>query len=289
MRYTGMSSGLSVYGGSVIAEASMVRFAVVTGVIALLGACSKGDPVDSDTDRDTTVVVDSDDDTGTDYPRGTLSGHVTDPDGHPVVGAMVNFCHGQCASARTDDAGVYTLADVHAWIGSFYVKPDAANTDGLLPLMAPLTVTEGAMRTLDVTMFRAATTPALPSVAADVTVTSTLVLHVGADILEPPLFEPLPEVVSGVDVPLDKLLPIEGINGTVVAAFYVTPFESTAATGVPVRTTDAFGLAAGDSVDVYAASDSLQYTWLPCGSLTAGDFAPGLSAVLVRRAAPRPS
>lgn len=259
----------------------MVRLLVVMGAVALLGACSKGQAVDSDTDVavDTDVTVDTDTggDTGSDVPRGTLSGHVTDVDGHPVVGAMVNFCHGTCATSRTDASGVYTLQDVRAWVGSFYVKPDTAHADGLISAIVPLTVTADTMRTVDVTMFRAATTPALPATAADVAVTSTLTLHLGADTLAPAPFEELPSTLAGVDVPLDKLLPIEGIDGTVVAAFYVNPFEATAANGVPVRTTDAFGVAPGDSVDVYASSDSLEYRWIPCGSLMSGDFVAGLS------------
>jgi hypothetical protein len=228
----------------------------------LFTACTSGETEESDTvgDADTDTDSDSDADTDVETPTGHVDGTVTDEAGDPVVGARVNFCRGTCVTAETDGDGRYVL-EVDAQTGSFYVREDSH----LLDAIVPLTVVEGVPRTIDITLFEADRTSALPATAAEVEILPGFRLTVGADTLEPPLFEELGEELFAASIAeADVLaLDVEVAHGAFVAAYYFGPFESTAAAGLPFSIDNTFGLAADAPLVALAASAPDQYAWLP--------------------------
>jgi hypothetical protein len=237
-------------------------------LIPLVG-CTGTEAVDTeqaDTDTDTDTDADSDADTDADADLASLNGTVTDPAGNPVEGARVNVCRLVCQTRTTDVSGQYVYdATLGAQTSSFYVFPP----DGTSWVTPMITVTLAAdeVRTLDVPLSAPTDQAPIPDIAAEVEL-SGLLLTVGKDTLEPAEFTTLPDDIV-VAYRSDNWLPIE-TPGTVVAVWYLSPFEATSEQGLPLRIQDQWDLPQGGQYEVYAASTPANYTWFDLGTLTVG-------------------
>ncbi len=211
-------------------------FLAATGLI--LASCGDDDTTTTDsndsgtTDTETTPG-DDDDDTNEDK-SAALSGTVTDANGSPLVDVNIRFCRGdQCRYFTTLADGGYEFADVVVDGQAFEAVPPEGS--GLTTAFVPLEFETGQARVVDVMIpVEATPVPLPPATPAELDLGSVL-LTVAASDLEPPLFvEPATEA-SATLVPEGDWLPTDTITGTVVAMWYVLPFDHHAATGLPVR------------------------------------------------------
>lgn len=246
-------------------------------LLVVLGACScsgysgpdpsesglSNEEADADTDSDTDSDTDADTDADTD--SATLTGFVLDVDGKAVSGARVNICRDVCLTDMSDEQGAYTLVTPYSETQAFYVVPPADS--GLSSPIAPHTPAMGETLALDVVVPALDTPRELPADAEEVEVTDGLFLTVGADILEPAGFEELGDEIAAAAVAPEHSLPL-GLDGEVLAQWYVDPFEATSEAGVPLRMENRWSLPAGQTYDVVVSGDPYAPGWLEAGTLT---------------------
>jgi len=215
------------------------------------------------TDRTTTTTT-------TVSGTGELSGYVLAEDGRPIEEADIRFClaSGSCRTDKTDAKGVYSFDDVDAvWHSLEVVPPNEGPFAGRVVAFAPVVFEDGEVRTIDMPLLPPGGSRLLPATAAELEVATGLFVTVAADDLEPPAFaEPATEM-HAVSVPADRQPPIDGVAGTVVAMWFMGPFDHHAAEGLPVRIANDFELPVDAIYEVWVGSygDAM---WVPAGSLT---------------------
>ncbi|MCB9682755.1 MAG: hypothetical protein H6733_14915 [Alphaproteobacteria bacterium] len=258
--------------------------------VALLAACAgsttdKVTDTDTDTDVDTdTGVVDTDatcelapdpslPDCSADVPSGGagLTGALVDVDGNPLntdAALRVQYCRGDtCLIPDCTFSNTYAFGNLDAGPGSFdIVLLPSCDGERFATPFAPLDVETGVTRTVDVTVPRLGPATAIPATATEIEVVDGLYLTVGEGSLERPSpLEPAATEIAGVDA-TDVAVPIEGITGTVLAVYYLAPFDYDSSAGVPVRLDNAWTLA--DSEGELWIGDYTTSSWEKVGDLT---------------------
>ena len=266
----------------------------VLGLCCLLacgGDAADGDPTDeADADTDADSDSDSDADTDTDGDAdvsASLSGTISGPGGS-LADVDLRLCRGlACRNGLTGADGSFTFTEVEVdWHSFEVVGPDGS---GLVTAFAPLQFQTDQARTVDVALVAGQTT-ALPASSGDVEAAPGLHLQIANGDLEPPTpFDPAPTSVTGASVPQASWVPVDGVSGTVLAMWYLGPFDTPAAStsGIPVSFDDQWSLADSTTLRVYVG-DYETSRWLDAGTVTAsaghlsGDAAlPVLSTVLL--------
>ncbi|MEQ1502855.1 MAG: hypothetical protein ABMB14_11525 [Myxococcota bacterium] len=246
---------------------------------------------DADADSDTDTDTDSDADTDpTTVPTASLDGTVLAADGGPFAGAPIRFCrNGFCKNGESDAAGAFAFTEVPSeWHALEAVSLDPIEVGGLATAFVPLSFADDEHRAVELTMLPFTSGGPVAIAPSEQSVGEGLWITAGRDDLVPPLFFDDATAVAGVQLPPSAWVPVDGIAGTVLAMWYVGPFDYKAAdaAGIPVRIANTFGLADGDTVEVYVGSydDS---AWLPGGTATAdgadlvGAHLPVLATVIV--------
>jgi hypothetical protein len=207
--------------------------------------------------------------TGTD-PQATasLTGEVTGPSG-PVIDAQLRLCRGAlCRNGATGTDGSFSFENLPEEWHSFEVIP--LEGAGLATVFLPIVFAEDEARTLSLTALPHDAPSALGPSPEEHTVGTGLYLTVAEGELEPPLFQDPATEVFGVRVPQEYWVPTDGVQGTVLAQWYVGPFDHHAlpAGGLPIRIDDEWGTAEGaDNFRVYVGS-YIESAWVDAGQAT---------------------
>ena len=248
-------------------------------ILALLTACgTTADDKTTDTDTDVTEtdtdVTDTDtntDCTGDVTPTGAqLHGEVTDNLGNPLGRSevRVQFCRGvACITPECVMDGTFMFGGLDAGPGSFEIVP--LGDDTRATPFVPVDLATDEDLTIDVTVPLLGAPVTIPSVAAPLEVAPGLFITLAeGDIEAPSPLDPAPTTLAGVNA-TDVALPVVGVEGTLVAMYYLAPFDYPAADGASVtvafdNTTWAY--ADGD-VELWV-SDYFTASWEKVGDLT---------------------
>ena len=248
--------------------------------LALLAACTTGDGTILD-DVDVTGAVPTGDSGGgitiTD-PRDTsaaLSGNVSTLDGTPVEDADIRFClaTGECRFSATDAQGNYAFEDVVVEWHAFEVKPpffDGANDpfEGYIVGFVPLAFETDQVRSVDMPLLEGDAPTTLPaSSPTEIEVGSGLFVTLSADMLKPPTFEDPATEVAGILVPDNVQPPVDSIEGTVLAMWFMGPFDHEVTGGADMRIRNDWKLKDGTTYEVWVGSYP-NSSWLDAGDLT---------------------
>jgi hypothetical protein len=240
--------------------------------ILLLPACTPSDGTDDTAD----TVADRDDssdssetpvdtaDTGDLPMNASVSGTVLDLGGNAVVDARTNVCREACQFDYTDTDGSYAIIGLKPWPATYYIAPPDGL--GLAHPLVPLTLGDAEQRALHAVVPPLDPGRPIPTTAAEVEVTDGLYLTLGVDTLTPAAFTELGDEVAAVLVPEGARLPVE-IEGSVVALWYLDPFEATAERGIPVRIDNAWGLPPGQALELHFAHEPYDPGWELAGTL----------------------
>jgi len=252
-----------------------ILFLASAGMI--LASCGGGDGTEPDdtsvTDTDSDVgdddddVGDDDDDTTTVETTANLSGVITDENGSPVGGANIRFCRGeQCRYAVTESDGLYEFDETAVAPQSFEVVPPLGG--GMATAFAPLTFASNEVRVVDVMVPSEAAAANLPAGMTELTL-GALRITMGGDDLTAPIFVDEATEASATLVQMDDWLPTDTIDGTVLAMWYLMPFDHHSDAGMEVRfDLGSMGL---DGAEYKAyLGDYKTSTWLDIGTVTDG-------------------
>ncbi len=240
-------------------------------ILALLFACGDdtadtSKPADSgDTDTNDTQETGE---TG-DYPGAEVNGVVTDPDGAPLPDFRVNVCRSLCMTARTGADGSYTLAALTPEVASYYVQGD--ETLAYATPYAPITWVVDDVVTIDIQLLHQGDTEYTDGGPS---------YHVGdleigfadGDMLD--IYDDPITYVTATAAPEGARPPLETAE-TVVAVYYLAPFEAHGSASVLPSTT--WGLAAGSTVNVWYAAEPIESGWLLGGTLTVDEAGTGFT------------
>lgn len=237
----------------------------------LLFACSgdsKDPPAVDDTDEGTpdTDTASPDTDGGSDEPI-VLRGVLKDVDGAPITaGLRLQYCRGEnCMTPDDFAAGSYAFRGVESGPGSF----ETVTIGGSIRYanaFAPITVTEGQERELDAVVPVLGAEVAIPAAEADLEPAPGLFLTLAEDQLDrPSAFADVPTAIAGVDATAWHL-PVEGVEGEVLAMYYLWPFDAPTTLGfIPVKLTDRWSLNSGEA-ELWAG-DYHTSEWIKVGDL----------------------
>lgn len=235
---------------------------------------------DADTDADTDTDTDTDGDADADV---VLSGTVVDVDGNPLL-ARMQMCLESCYFAESGPDGSYTFDPLAPATYSYEIVV-LQEGDWATPLVPFFLQSDDAVIDLGVPLLEAGSaTP--EGAAAEVQAASGLWLTLdGAELTLP--FGADGSRTRGVRIPQDHLPPIQGVDNTVLAAFYLAPFDAHSSAGIGFRIdTQALGIADGTELQLFA-SNYLTQEWLEVGTFATaggevqGGSLPVLSTLLI--------
>jgi len=257
-----------------------------------LVACSPQDtaaPAADPTTQDTAEMTTATDTPDTDTTPATamVQGVVVGPDGLPREGVTVTLCHGMCRFADTDASGAFRWDEVAAQTYALHFT--TFSDGGLADVLLAIDVADDEQLTLAEPVPLATLGGATPvSTNTEVEVAAGVFLTVDPGSVDLPPFGPETLIVAGaVPAAHPPGLP----DGEILEVVYVDPFDATAEPGLPLRIENRWGLAPGETVDVWASSYA-DYAWIDGGTLTVqpdsieltGGALPVLSTfVLIRR------
>ncbi len=253
------------------------------GVALAIGLAFTGCGGDEDGgDTDSTTPTDSETDTGGDPTGGTttpqaLSVTLRDPAGAGMGGINVNFCNAAgCRSGPTAADGSISFDNVE--LVPYALEPIAAEGSGLATPLVPLTFAADEVKAFDLVVPPLG--PASPLGSTSEEEFQGLFVTVGAaGIQEPAFHEPATEIAGVLADP--AAWPPINLPGTVLAVWYLAPFNYAAPAGLPTRITNSYGLADGATAHVYVGSYD-DFAWLDGGTVTAGGgFLTGASLPLL--------
>ncbi len=212
----------------------------------------------------------------------TLQGSVVDPDG-VGLGAVLRLCRGSaCRTLDADSDGSYVYEDVALIPQSFEISAPSGHDD-LAIAFAPLEFkTVHEVRAIPVILPVITHQTPLTSTATEIEVGTGLFITVSKADLEPPdAFHEDPTEVTGVAVDVALQMPVDRPHSSVIAMWYVGPFDYMSEGGLPVRIQNLWGLADGAVYSVWTGS-YLDSAWLDQGTLTvSGEWLEGDAALTV--------
>ncbi len=230
--------------------------------VACSGGTEDGDNNDSPVDsfvEDTAPEVVED-------RSASLSVRVVDEAENPVVAADVRFCRGPvCLFAESDAEGRFGFDDVVVdWHSLEVIPPEGSS--GLATVFAPIDFQTNESRGIDLTMPPLDPATALPTTAAPLQVGAGLQIALAAGDLEPPTFVDEATEVAGVRLTDDQYVPLDDVQGTVVAMWFLDPFDHEPTVDVPMTFTNDYNLAELTELRVIVG-DYTTSQWLEAGTL----------------------
>lgn len=214
------------------------------------------------------------DDTG-DYGGATLQGVVLDPTGAPLPDFRVNVCRSLCMTTRTGADGSYTMSGIAAEVASYYIQGD--DTLGLAVPFAPITWIEGDTHSIDIRLVE--TGPSENLDGSGSYGNEELGVQFGnGDLVDYLTGDPI-STLAVTAAPADARPPLE-LSGEVLAVYYLAPFEAHGEATVTLR--EAWGLAPGETVDVWYGATPLESAFVQAGTLTveaAGEWMTGTATI----------
>jgi len=248
-----------------------MRMWLVLGLVACGGtkdpAGDSGTTV-TDTPSGDTGTTDSPTDTAPPAPTADIAGTIT-LDGAPVSGAMIRCClpHGLCYNATTEGNGTYSLPGLPPSNYAFEVVGD--HSAGQATAFAPILLGEDEDRTLDLAVQSYEHNHTISAAAAEWQLGEGLYVTVGTDDLTPPDFVDPVDYAAGVRIPDADFPPMDWPElGTVVAAWYIDPFDFHAASGLPFWIDNSvLALPDGETYKVYVG-EYLEAEWTEVGDVT---------------------
>ncbi len=237
----------------------------------VLGACSGpttgADPADTDTTPGTTDTSTTGLDTDEEVVEPqALSGTVLDDARAPLVGWNVKFCNSiGCRIDESDANGAFEYLDVV--ILPYSLEPVPPEGSGFATMNFPYTFDPNEEKVVTLVQQPLGPLATLTAAAAEIEMGAGLWVTIGSGDLEPPaLYDPA-TTAGGVSVPQADWPTIDDVTGTVLAVWYLHPYNYAAPNGLPVRIAGDLGLAEGAMVDLLVGSYS-DFAWLEAGSLT---------------------
>ncbi len=220
---------------------------------------------DADGDTDTDTDADGDTDTDADTDLGTLSGKVLWTDGTPADGVMVNVCHDSCRSTSTESSGDFLFEDLPPAFYSFdlNVLEDGNWAEGLVPIE----VMAGQDRALgDVYAMEFQDSGTVGETWQTLPAGDGLYITGNASQMTLPFGED-EYLIEGVRVDESMWPNLDGIEGDVLALWYLGVFRAECATPFAIEVDNDLGLLAGDTVDIWYSSYE-EYSWISGGTAT---------------------
>jgi hypothetical protein len=233
-------------------------------------ACTDGGTPSKDSGTESTSGGLPEDSAGTTTPAptGSLSGQVVDAAGAPIANATVNLCREVCKLDRTDASGAFSVAaEGGTW--AFEVVVDPADPAGgwAIPLV-PVEVTVDVDRVLDTPVVVPRFDRIVPLEAAGpVELTAGFTLTADPAHWDPPALTPSAEpwlAAAGFDFATSGL-PLDGLTGTILAAWSVAPTGTHPTEAWPLTLANP-GLETGTMVEVWV-SDYATQAWVLAGSV----------------------
>lgn len=253
-------------------RSSLMIMWVVAGCSGDQGTTDKTNT--ADTGAGTTDSTDTGGSSTTFDRSALLTGSVLDGSGSPVNKAQIRFCRGDaCRNDFSDAGGVFDFEEVHVdWHALEIVPP--LNSSGMATAFAPVMFETDESRTIDIYLPELDPPTPLPATPAEIEAGAGLFVTVGIDDLEEPLFFDPATEISGILVDEAQQMPVD-LPGTVVAMWYLAPFDYHAAAGLPVRFANSWALPEGNTYKVMLGSYGDQ-RWIDAGSVTvSGDWLEG--------------
>lgn len=201
-------------------------------------------------------------------PLGAFTGVVVDSSGSPLHNVNAQLCREVCKLGRTEADGSFHIeADPGTWAFEVIVDPTDPASGWATPL-APVAIVDEMVRELPAPVV-------VPRLDAVVALTTSARVELGSglwlDVVpaewEAPVLTPDAEPwAGGVKVdPAGVGLPLDGIEGTVAGAWYLSPTSSHPQQPWALTFTNTFGWSAGESAEVWVADYGLQ-AWIPGGA-----------------------
>ncbi len=253
------------------------------GLVLLLATAACGDK-GSDDDLPDDTDADGATDTGEGEGGGgattpqSLTVTLTDPAGAPRAGVSIKFCNlAGCRYGDTTAEGIASFSNVE--LVPYSLEPVPPADSGLATPYIPITFAPDETKVLTIVM--PPLDASMPLAAPTELEVDGLLVTVGADDLVPndAFSEPATEL-AGVQVDAAAWPPI-GLPGTVLAVWYLEPFDYGAPAGLPTRFDNTFGLADGETAHVWVGSYSA-FDWIDGGVVTAeGAYLTGASLPLL--------
>ncbi|MBX2802645.1 MAG: carboxypeptidase-like regulatory domain-containing protein [Myxococcales bacterium] len=199
-------------------------------------------------------------------PTGSVSGWVRDAEGVPLKGAKVSMCAEICITTDSDADGAFEIGVLPVVPHAFHVR--VVDDLQLASPMVPVQVIEGEEQLFDVVVPRMSDAVALPLKASELQPTAGL--HVTAALGHlTSVFGEAPESIAALQVPEAQWPPLQDLEGTVRAVFYLTPYDAEAEPALAFRIDVEAGVATDRSLQAWVAGYSEQ-RWLDAGRLEPG-------------------
>ncbi len=233
----------------------------------LMVACggSSGDAADSAATTETGTVTTGDtgggSGTGGTTPQ-SFAGTLTGPTGEPLSAWSLKFCNVTgCRMGETDAAGAFRFDD--ATTDPYAFEPVPPVGSGYATVLMPLTLDPDETRAVDIEVPMLDAAEPLSATPAEVELGSGLFVTVSTD-LDAPFGAEAATEARGVQA---RVLPaFDDIPGTVIAAWYLDPFNYKSAEGLPFRIENQWFLADGSALHVWVGSYD-DFAWLDAGEV----------------------
>jgi len=196
-------------------------------------------------------------------PVGGVEGVVRDPRGGGLEGVLVAMCADACIQVSTDAAGAFVIDRLSAVPHVLHVH--RAGHAATAQPMVPFEVFPDEVRELDVVLPPMPSPTAIGDPPAEVEVAPGLFVTLDrADVTGP--FGDAVAGVAGVEVHAAAWPPLEGIDGTVLAVYYLAPYDAEIEPAAAFRVQDRWTLPADAEVEAWVAGYS-ELAWLSAGTL----------------------
>ncbi len=206
--------------------------------------------------------------------EGTIavSGSVLAPDGSPAADIRVTLCHGVCRYSDTDETGAFSFTGASPNTYALHFM-ELGTERGWAQVLVAIELVEGEDQVLETplvmaplgedTLVEAATTVAVGEGLSLTLDPDEVVLPYGTDTLT---------VSAASPTTLPPGLP----DAEILAIWYLDPFYATVEPGFSVQIANAWGVAPGEELQLYAAS-YLDYAWVDAGVVVASETGEVLS------------
>lgn len=231
--------------------------------VLVLPACDGPDPEETG-DTDDTDTFEPFDTAAPDLTE--VKGVVTGANDQGADGVQVDLCLSVCRTTFTDATGAFSVLGNPGEQHSMHIH----GKDGFAEMLVPLKVNAdfSASQEVNVSLQSLEDTKALTATVERLEIAQGMFVQLkegdlSIDLVPDPITE-----VTGVSVDLTTSMPIN-LEGTVLAAWYLSPYDAAQDGGTPVEFANAYGLEAGATAQLYTASYN-DFDWINEGTVTVG-------------------